>query len=60
MNTFMWESPFTGEHLQRMQRLGAVVIAPVVKTLACGDTGNGAMASPADIVSATRTACDCM
>ncbi len=54
MNTFMWQSPFTEEHLQRMQRLGAVVIPPVVKTLACGDTGNGAMASPADILIAMR------
>ena len=56
MNTFMWQSPFTEEHLQRMQRLGAIVIPPVVKTLACGDTGIGAMASPADVVTAMRTA----
>lgn len=54
MNTFMWESPFTGQHLAILQQLGAAVINPVAKTLACGDSGMGAMASPTQIVSAVR------
>ena len=56
MNTFMWDSPFTDQHLRSLRGLGAAVIPPVVKTLACGDTGNGAMASPADVVKATKAA----
>lgn len=39
MNTFMWDNPLTGEQLKKMESLGAMVISPVIKTLACGDTG---------------------
>ncbi|BDA50101.1 Phosphopantothenoylcysteine decarboxylase [Coccomyxa sp. Obi] len=46
MNTFMWDSPFTSRHLGTLNELGATVIPPVSKKLACGDVGNGAMASP--------------
>ncbi len=54
MNTLMWESPFTSRQLRTMQDLspGSVhVIPPVEKTLACGDTGTGAMAA-VDAISA--------
>ena len=44
MNTHMWDSPFTRRHLDQLEALGVTVVDPVVKTLACGDTGNGAMA----------------
>ena len=59
MNTMMWESPFTQKHLETLVELGGgtmddqkrvQIIGPVEKTLACGDVGNGAMASPEDIV----------
>ena len=59
MNTMMWESPFTQKHLKTLVELGGgtiddqkrvQIIGPVEKTLACGDVGNGAMASPEDIV----------
>ena len=55
MNTMMWESPFTQKHLETLVELGGgtmddqkrvQIIGPVEKTLACGDVGNGAMASP--------------
>lgn len=46
MNTLMWSSPFTKKHLEALVQLGAVVVPPVSKRLACGDTGAGAMASP--------------
>ncbi len=46
MNTLMWDNPFTHEHIDRIRELGAVVIPPVAKKLACGDVGVGAMASP--------------
>ena len=58
MNTMMWESPFTQKHLSTLVELGGgtmddqkrvQIIGPVEKTLACGDVGNGAMASPTDI-----------
>ena len=56
MNTFMWDSPFTSEHLKKLGQLGVKVISPTSKTLACGDTGNGAMASVHDIASEVRKA----
>jgi phosphopantothenoylcysteine decarboxylase len=56
MNTFMWESPFTAQHLHRLRQLGVVVIDPVAKKLACGDVGNGAMAAPETIAAAVQAA----
>jgi phosphopantothenoylcysteine decarboxylase len=53
MNTAMWNSPFTGKHLAVLSEFPNVhVIDPVEKTLACGDTGIGAMASPKTILRA--------
>ena len=63
MNTMMWESPFTQKHLSTLVELGGgtmdnqkrvQIIGPVEKTLACGDVGNGAMASPTDIARLVR------
>ena len=56
MNTYMWESPFTSQHLHVLMSLGAKVIPPVSKKLACGDVGGGAMASAEDIAAHTRVA----
>jgi phosphopantothenoylcysteine decarboxylase len=56
MNTFMWDSPFTARHLATLAELGASVVPPVSKRLACGDVGNGAMAAPADIAAACAAA----
>lgn len=56
MNTLMWLSPFTSQHLGVLTALGVRVVPPVSKTLACGDVGQGAMASPADIAAAVRAA----
>jgi phosphopantothenoylcysteine decarboxylase len=46
MNTQMWEHPATAEHLAMLSRWfpKLVVVEPQVKTLACGETGVGAMA----------------
>lgn len=54
MNTFMWNSPFTDRHLTSLEDLGVTIISPISKKLACGDTGNGAMAEPATIDSTMR------
>ena len=56
MNTYMWDSPITAAHLESCGRLGARVVPPVVKRLACGDTGTGAMAEPGTIDAAARAA----
>lgn len=55
MNTFMWDSPFTSEHLSKLGKLGVKVIPPVSKALACGDIGTGAMASPVDIAASVQS-----
>ncbi len=56
MNTLMWDSPFTRQHLACLAQLGAVVVPPVSKTLACGDVGVGAMAAPQAIADVARAA----
>lgn len=52
MNTFMWEHPATGEHLAKLKlwHPKLVIVDPVVKVLACGDKGMGAMAEIQTIV----------
>ena len=56
MNTFMWDSPFTQQHLKALTDLGTEVIPPVSKKLACGDVGTGGMAAPEDIAAAVKAA----
>jgi len=57
MNTMMWDSPITRKQLSFMEELGATVVDPVVKTLACGDTGMGALAPIEDIVKKMDEVC---
>mmetsp|Transcript_3822 Transcript_3822/g.4310 ORF Transcript_3822/g.4310 Transcript_3822/m.4310 type:complete len:222 (+) Transcript_3822:85-750(+) len=54
MNTNMWDSPFTNQHLSVLESLGIKVIQPVAKKLACGDIGMGAMASVETIADAVK------
>lgn len=56
MNTLMWTSPFTQPHLDSLKGMGVHVVMPVVKQLACGDIGTGAMAPTVDIAEACRQA----
>ena len=56
MNTAMWESPLTARHLTVLNELGAVVVPPVAKALACGDVGVGAMAGVEEVAGAARRA----
>ncbi|KAJ1920400.1 hypothetical protein H4219_001376 [Mycoemilia scoparia] len=47
MNTHMWNHPHTSIQIATLKdQLGFVVVDPISKTLACGDTGIGAMAEP--------------
>lgn len=64
MNTAMWTHPVTGKHLRVLEEEWGVdrddedgegkgwieVLRPVEKTLACGDTGGGAMREWSEIV----------
>lgn len=52
MNTLMWQHPLTQKHIQFIHKTLPYItfIQPIEKTLACGDTGIGAMAEPAEIV----------
>lgn len=49
-NTYMWDSPITSKQLITAQDLGIKIIQPINKTLACGDTGVGAMADIKTII----------
>ena len=51
MNTAMWKNPFTGKHLASLTGFpfNVQIIDPAEKTLACGDTGVGAMTEPETI-----------
>ena len=51
MNTFMWVHPLTTEHRTKLVDLGYTELPVVKKTLACGDTGYGAMAEVDTIIS---------
>jgi phosphopantothenoylcysteine decarboxylase len=62
MNTMMWNHPHTARHLRLLSPtagtaageeslgLSIEIIMPIEKTLACGDTGTGAMAAVDTIV----------
>lgn len=50
MNTAMYEDEATVSNLRILRSRGVVVIEPATGRLACGDTGKGKMAEPADIV----------
>lgn len=51
MNTVMWESPFTKQHLDVLKKIyDCEVVLPQSKLLACGEMGEGAMAQIDDIL----------
>lgn len=50
MNTFMWKHPSTEININILKQWGYLEVPPVVKRLACGDEGVGAMAAVDDIV----------
>lgn len=54
MNTFMWNHPVTNTSLDVLRGWGYKVIDPISKTLACNDTGNGALADVTEIVTSIK------
>lgn len=55
MNTNMWEHPAVRHNLDVLRARGVQIIEPGEGFLACGWTGKGRMAEPADIVRAVLT-----
>lgn len=60
MNTAMWDNPLVRRNLETLQSVDDgrryVVVEPAEKTLACGETGMGALAEEARILAAIRAA----
>ena len=54
MNSSMWKHPAVQANVETLRSRGAVLIGPVEGELACGETGVGRMAGPAEIVEAVR------
>jgi phosphopantothenoylcysteine decarboxylase len=56
MNTAMWEHPLTHRQVQTIQSFSSsiYVVQPQAKELACGEIGNGALATVDDIINATK------
>lgn len=50
MNTNMWQHPATQENIGILRRRGHVIIEPREGPLACGTTGPGRLAEPAEII----------
>jgi phosphopantothenoylcysteine decarboxylase/phosphopantothenate--cysteine ligase len=50
MHTEMWEHPSVRDNLATLTRRGVAVVPPAVGHLAGGDSGEGRLAEPADIV----------
>lgn len=50
MNTNMYENPVVQQNMELLRERGVCFAAPVSGHLACGDTGSGKLADPADIV----------
>ena len=54
MNSQMWANPATQRNLAQLQADGVRIIAPGAGELACGETGDGRMAEPAEILAAVE------
>lgn len=52
MNVMMWQHPATRDNVARLEARGIRRIGPGAGDLACGETGPGRMAEPADILAA--------
>ena len=55
MNDGMWENAVTKENISELERRGVKIVAPGYGELACGTSGLGRMAEPAEIVKALES-----
>lgn len=51
MNTHMYNNPIVQENIERLKSMGYEIINPVSGYLACGDTGDGKMPEPEQLLS---------
>ena len=56
MNTNMYENPVVQANITALKQKGVRFVEPAAGRLACGDTGKGKLADPADIVQAIEAA----
>jgi len=56
MNTNMWQHPAVAANVKRLAGAGYRFVSPAEGELACGSSGPGRMAEPADIFAACRAA----
>lgn len=56
MNTNMYENPIVQQNIASLKARGMRFVEPASGRLACGDTGKGKLADPADIAHAIETA----
>ena len=49
MNTSMWKNPAVQANVETLRTRGAVLVGPAEGDLACGESGPGRMAEPAEI-----------
>jgi phosphopantothenoylcysteine decarboxylase/phosphopantothenate--cysteine ligase len=56
MNVHMYEHPMVARNMERLRDIGYVFVEPGEGYLACGDTGRGRMAEPAEILKAVEAA----
>lgn len=50
MNTRMYHNPIVQDNMQKLARYGYRIITPASGYLACGDTGDGKMPEPSDLL----------
>jgi phosphopantothenoylcysteine decarboxylase / phosphopantothenate---cysteine ligase len=50
MNNIMWEANATQDNIQRLIHLGMTILGPASGAQACGETGEGRMLEPMDII----------
>jgi phosphopantothenoylcysteine decarboxylase/phosphopantothenate--cysteine ligase len=56
MNAAMWEHPASRSNVETLRERGVRLVGPAEGELACGESGPGRMADPAEIVEAAREA----
>lgn len=59
MNSHMWDHPITHKQINEIKGWGVSMVEPIAKTLACGDSGVGAMAKIEDITGVAKFALYC-
>jgi phosphopantothenoylcysteine decarboxylase/phosphopantothenate--cysteine ligase len=58
MNARMWKHPAVQSNVETLRARGAALVGPAEGELACGETGPGRMAEPAEILEAVRRILD--